>query len=123
MLTAEILSTAASILIFASTFPQIRQTLRTRLTRDLSLVNLIMCVAGLSVWTTYAVYTFQPIFAIGDGVDMAMWATVLAIKVNNVVKKKEGPKKEITYKSEYCRKNSHIYFGKFDRCLICNEEK
>ena len=58
-----------------------------------------------------------------DGIDMSMWAIVLAIKVNNVVKNNELAK-GITYKQgSYCRKYGHYYFGKFDRCLICNEEK
>jgi uncharacterized protein with PQ loop repeat len=89
MIAAEILSSVASILIFCSTFPQMRQTLKTRLTRDLNLMNLIFCVSGLTVWTTYAAVTWQPIFVIGDGVDTAMWATVLVIKVTNVVKRRE----------------------------------
>ena len=90
MITSEVLSTAASVAIFISTFPQARQTFRTRLTRDLSLVNLIACVGGLSLWTSYAIVTWQPIFAIGDGVDMALWGTVLYFKVRNVWDKKDN---------------------------------
>lgn len=118
--TLAILSAAASILIFVSTFPQVRQTWKTKLTRDNNLWNLIFCVGGLAVWTTYAAVSFQWIFVIGDGVDMVLWGSVLFVKVQNVRAGRESPQR--VFKSEYCRKHGHIYYDE-ERCLICNGEK
>jgi uncharacterized protein with PQ loop repeat len=119
--TLAVLSGAASVLIWMSTGPQAYQTLKTRLTRDLSLMNLVFCVLGLSLWTAFAILIEQWIFMVGDGVDMAMWSSVLAVKVNNVIKKNE---KNIIFKDgSFCQKFGHIYLGKWHKCLICNEEK
>lgn len=86
---AEILSAAASLLILSSTFPQAFQTMKTRMTRDISMKFLSICVCGQITWTAYAIATHQPIFIIGEGVDMALWAVVLTIKLLNVRKGKE----------------------------------
>jgi uncharacterized protein with PQ loop repeat len=111
----------AGIFVLCSTFPQVILTLRTRKTRDISLFLTIFAIAGLAFYVYYAVRTAQWIFAIADGIDMSMWAIVLVIKANNVIKKNE---KTITYKAgDYCRKYGHYFFGRWDRCLICNEEK
>jgi len=78
-------------------------------------------VIGLALWTTFAIMINQVIFAVGDGVDMAMWSSVLVVKVHNVVKRNE---KAIVFKDgNFCVKYGHYFFGKFDRCLICNVEK
>lgn len=115
--------TLGGIFVLCSTFPQVILTLRTRKTRDISLLLTVFAIAGLAFYVYYAIRTQQWIFAIADGIDMSMWAIVLAIKVNNVVKNNELAK-GITYKQgSYCHKYGHYYFGKFDRCLICNEEK
>ena len=50
---------------------------------------LSICVCGQITWTAYAIATHQPIFIIGEGVDMALWAVVLTIKLLNVRKGKE----------------------------------
>ncbi len=116
--------TLGGIFVLCSTFPQVIQTLRTRKTRDINLFLTIFAIAGLAFYVYYAARTAQWIFAIADGIDMSMWAVVLVIKVNNVLKKRESPEKEIPYKhGDYCVKYGHYYFGKFERCLICNEEK
>ena len=115
--------TLGGIFVLCSTFPQVIQTLRTRKTRDINLFLTIFAIGGLAFYVYYAIRTSQWIFAIADGIDMNMWAVVLTIKLNNVVKKREIPEKEIVYKSEYCRKNGHIHMRKFSRCLICDEEK
>jgi uncharacterized protein with PQ loop repeat len=113
--------TLGGIFVLCSTFPQVILTLKTRKTRDISLFLTIFAIAGLAFYVFYAVRTEQWIFAIADGIDMSMWAIVLVIKANNVLKKNE---KTITYKAgDYCRKYGHYFFGKWDRCLICNEEK
>mgnify|MGYP003575521762 FL=1 len=113
--------TLGGIFVLCSTFPQVILTLRTRKTRDISLLLTIFAVAGLAAYVYYAARTAQWIFAIADGIDMSMWAIVLAIKVNNVWKNNE---KGIIFKDgTFCVKFGHWYMGKSDRCLICNEEK
>ena len=91
---AEILSAVASLLILSSTFPQAFQTMKTRMTRDISMKFLSICVCGQIMWTTYAIVTHQPIFIIGEGVDMVLWAVVLTIKIFNVRKGKEEKEEE-----------------------------
>lgn len=86
---AQLLAGGASIAIWISTAPQMRYTIKKRTTRDNDFYNLVFCVGGLAIWTTYAAYTEQWIFAIGDGVDMSMWATVLAVKANNIYHKRD----------------------------------
>lgn len=113
--------TLGGIFVLCSTFPQVILTLKTRKTRDISLFLTIFAIAGLAFYVYYAIRTQQWIFAVADGIDLSMWAIVLVIKANNVIKKNE---KTITYKAgDYCRKYGHYFFGKWDRCLICNEEK
>ena len=91
---AEILSAVASLLILSSTFPQAFQTMKTRMTRDISMKFLSICVCGQIMWTTYAIVTHQPIFIIGESVDMVLWAVVLTIKIFNVRKGKEEEEEE-----------------------------
>lgn len=113
--------TAAGIFVLCSTFPQVILTLRTRKTRDISLLLTVFAVAGLAFYVYYAIRTEQWIFAIADGIDMSMWAVVLCIKANNVWNNNE---KGIVFKDgNFCAKFGHWYMGKLDRCLICNEEK
>ena len=113
--------TLAGIFVLCSTFPQVILTLRTRKTRDISLLLTIFAVAGLAFYVYYAIRTEQWIFAIADGIDMSMWAVVLCIKANNVWNNNE---KGIVLKDgSFCAKFGHWYMGKLDRCLICNEEK
>lgn len=79
----EILSAIASVLILSSTFPQFYHTLKTRLTRDLSIKFLTVCVAGQTAWTVYAIYVNQPVFIVGEGLDTVLWATILVIAIMN----------------------------------------
>lgn len=83
-MVGEVISAIASCLILSSTFPQFYQTVKTRLTRDLSIKFLFLCVSGQVAWVVYAVVTYQPVFIVGEGVDMGLWAAVLIIAVINV---------------------------------------
>lgn len=114
--------TLAGILVLCSTFPQVILTLRTRKTRDISLLLTVFAVAGLAFYVYYAIRTEQWIFAIADGIDMSMWVVVCGMKSYNVVKKNE---KGIIFTDgrKFCMKYGHFYMGKFEKCLICNEEK
>lgn len=81
--------TLGGIFVLCSTFPQVILTLRTRMTRDISLFLTIFAIAGLAFYVYYAVRTQQWIFAVADGIDLSMWTVVLVIKVRNVLGKKE----------------------------------
>lgn len=113
--------TMGGILVLCSTFPQVLLTLRTRKTRDISLLLIIFCIAGLAFYVWYAIMTQQWIFAIADGIDMGMWTIVCGMKSYNVWKKNE--KGIILAHGDFCVKFGHWYMGKSDRCLICDEEK
>lgn len=113
--------TMGGILVLCSTFPQVILTLRTRKTRDISLLLTVFAVGGLAFYVWYAIMTKQWIFAAADGIDMSMWTIVLFIKVNNVVKKNE--KGIIFVHGSFCQKFGHWYMGKWDKCIICNEER
>ena len=91
---ADLLSAVASLLILSSTFPQAFHIMRARMTRDILMKFLSICVCGQKTWTTYVVVTHQPIFIIGEGVDVALWSVVLAIKLFNVREGEEEEQKE-----------------------------
>ena len=78
------------VLVTASTFPQVVQTLRTGLTRDINLYLIIFAIAGIASYVYYAARTRQWIFAVADGIDCAMWSIVLVMKVNNILNGTDG---------------------------------
>ena len=81
---------AGGVLVIASTFPQMVQTLTTGLTRDINLFLLIFAIAGIGFYVYYATRTRQWVFAIADGIDCAMWSVVLIMKVNNIMNGTDG---------------------------------
>jgi hypothetical protein len=50
---------------------------------------LIFAILGLAFYVYYAARTAQWIFAIADGIDMSMWMVVLAMKMRNVIGKRD----------------------------------
>lgn len=82
---AKIAVIMGGILVTASTFPQVVQTLATGLTRDINLYLIIFAIAGIASYVYYAVKTKQWIFAVADGIDCSMWSIVLVMKVSNIM--------------------------------------
>lgn len=87
---AKIAVIVGGVLVTASTFPQVIQTLMTGLTRDINLYLLIFAVVGIAAYVYYATKTRQWIFAVCDGIDCIMWCVVLAMKVNNLMNGTDG---------------------------------
>ena len=81
MYETEILTALATGFTNGSSTPQLIRTIRTRSTRDLSLRFLVMLVTGLAFWEVYTVWTWQPIFMIGNGFGLVMWSIILTLKL------------------------------------------
>ena len=89
MISAETDFLLGSLFVVCSTFPEMMQVLRSRLTRDVNLYLLVFAIVGLAFYVHGAYQIQQWAFFIGDSIDLSMWSVVLYIKLKNVYKGRE----------------------------------
>lgn len=73
---------AAVVTLFAYV-PQAIKTIRTRKTRDLSLVTYILLACSSILWTTYGIIEGIPELWFTNSVIVILTVTILAIKIKN----------------------------------------
>ena len=74
----------AGTLTTASFLPQAIKTLRTKATRDISLIMWIMLSAGVAVWIVYGYMTDSMPLMVTNGITLALTGTILVLKIRNL---------------------------------------
>ncbi len=73
----------AAALTTVSYFPQVAKTLRTRETKDLSLLMYVILSAGLCLWFIYGVLLNELPIIIANGITFVLSLTILALKIKH----------------------------------------
>ncbi|CAA7615503.1 SemiSWEET family sugar transporter [Magnetospirillum sp. SS-4] len=80
----DLLGAAAGLLTTASFVPQVLKTLRTRQTRDISLVMWLAFCAGVLLWTVYGFLIEAWPVVITNVPTLALAGTILVVKLRNL---------------------------------------
>jgi MtN3 and saliva related transmembrane protein len=82
--SADLIGSIAGFLTTAAFVPQVIKTLRSRSTRDISLVMFAAFTAGVAFWLLYgALIGSLPVIA-ANAVTLVMAGTILAVKLSNL---------------------------------------
>lgn len=73
----EFMGTMGSVIVCMSTLPQIIKTFRTKRADDFSILYLFSLMTGMVMIMGYAVYVYDPVFIIGNG--LSLFSTGLLI--------------------------------------------
>lgn len=79
----ELLGYAAGCLSTMSCLPQVVKSWRTRSVGDLSLVMLLMLVAGLMLWIAYGVARRNGPIVLWNSVSLVLWSSLLVLKLRS----------------------------------------
>ncbi|MEX0808309.1 MAG: SemiSWEET transporter [Dongiaceae bacterium] len=71
----------AGVLTPFSSLPQVIKVWRTRSTSDLSLVMLMMAVAGIALWLIYGIAIRSMVVTLANTIPLLLYATVLGFKL------------------------------------------
>lgn len=85
----EIIGIVASILTTLSFLPQTIKVIKTRNTNSLSLMMYSVFVIGILLWLLYGILLGNLPIILANIVTLPMVMTILAIKINNVIKGKD----------------------------------
>jgi MtN3 and saliva related transmembrane protein len=77
----EVIGYAAAALTAVAFLPQVLKTIKTRQTRDLSLVTLIAQCTGVALYVAYAIYLRALPMILGNIVTLALMGTLLVYKL------------------------------------------
>ncbi len=79
----EIIGTLAGFLTVITYAPQALKTIRTRKTRDLSLITYVILTAGALSWTVYGLGKGLSSIWVANGIVSALALVILVIKIRN----------------------------------------
>lgn len=90
----ETISILAAVLTTISFVPQAYKTIKTRDTSGISLAMYVLFVVGVIFWFAYGIMREDPAIYLANGVAAILGATILAIKLDNVVRSRRERSKE-----------------------------
>lgn len=77
----EAIGLVAGVLTTFSSLPQVIKVWRTRSTSDISLIMLMMAVAGITLWLIYGIAIHSMVVTLANTVSLLLYATVLGFKL------------------------------------------
>lgn len=81
---ADAVGFMAGTLTTASFLPQVIKTLRSKATRDISLIMWVMLSTGVAVWIVYGYMTESLPLMVTNGITLVLSGTILALKLRNL---------------------------------------
>lgn len=88
MTLEEMIGAAAAILTTLSFIPQAVKVVRTRETEAISLTMYALFTTGVMLWGIYGLMTWQWSIIIANGITVILAATILALKIQNVLRRR-----------------------------------
>ena len=86
----EAIGTLAAILTTASFLPQAIKTMKSKNTRDISLLMYVCFVSGVFLWTIFGILIKTRIIVIANAVTLVLSGIILIIKIKNHKKDKSN---------------------------------
>jgi MtN3 and saliva related transmembrane protein len=85
----EIIGFLAGALTLVGYLPQAAKTIRTRRTKDISLIGFFLIFTSALLWTIYGVAKLTPAIWVANSIVLACSAIVVIIKLMNIISRKE----------------------------------
>lgn len=82
MISTEIIGYTDAFLTTMSFLPQAIKTIRTRSTKDISLIMYIMFITGVALWFVYGLHLKSMPMIIGNAVSLLLSGIILIIKLS-----------------------------------------
>lgn len=77
----EVLQLVGGLILSFGSIPQIEQIVRTKSAKDLNLATLLSLIVGMSMMEIYAIHENVTMFAITNGISLALATTQLILKI------------------------------------------
>ena len=88
MTTEDLIGAGAAILTTLSFLPQAIKVVRTRETEAISLTMYALFTTGVMLWGIYGLMTWQWSIIIANGITVVLAATILALKIQDVLRRR-----------------------------------
>ncbi len=77
----EVLQLVGGLILAFGSIPQIEQIVRTKSAKDLNLATLLSLIVGMSMMEIYAIHENVTMFAITNGISLALATAQLILKI------------------------------------------
>ncbi len=81
MIFTEVIGFIAAILTTAAGIPELMKVIKTKHTRDISLVMILVLLSGLSMWLTYGFLINSMPIIFANIITLSIWTAILYLKL------------------------------------------